>query len=200
MLSNLIYLNESLSILVTIFVISLVFGSIHLLLGDYIRFIIVSSVVSLSIIIHELAHKYVAISLGCYSRYVLHPLGLVLTLISAIPFIPIKIIMPGVTLVSLYTYDPFTFRKINGLTSIAGPLSNIILAIISIIIRIVAYPIMSPIWRSILYLMLRINSWIALFNLIPLPPLDGSKVINWKPTLWLSAFILSIILYIYSLM
>ncbi|MEM1760792.1 MAG: site-2 protease family protein, partial [Desulfurococcaceae archaeon] len=69
-----------------------------------------------------------------------------------------------------------------------------------IIIRIVAYPIMSPIWRSILYLMLRINSWIALFNLIPLPPLDGSKVINWKPTLWLSAFILSIILYIYSLM
>jgi Zn-dependent protease len=30
-----------------------------------------------------------------------------------------------------------------------------------------------------------INSWLAFFNLLPLPPLDGSKVIVWKWQVWL---------------
>lgn len=192
-------LNEPVALAITILAISLVFGSRYLLIGELTGFVIVSFIVSLSIVIHELSHKYTAIHLGCYSRYVLHPLGLILTLVSAIPFIPIKIIMPGVTLVSLYTYDPFIVRKINGLTSLAGPLSNIVLALVAIAMNSLTYPYLPLLWRVVLILMLRVNSWIALFNLIPIPPLDGSKVLSWNPLIWITLFILSVILYLLSI-
>lgn len=197
---SLMDLSESKSIAVTILAISLVFGSEYLIIGEFIGFTIVSIIASVSIIIHELSHKYTAIYLGCYSRYVLHPFGLILTLISAIPFMPIKVIMPGVTLVSLYTYDPFVVKRVNGLTSSAGPLSNIVISLLAIVINGLSYSYIPLLWRTVLILMLRINSWIAFFNLLPIPPLDGSKVLVWNPVAWITLFILSIILYFFSMM
>lgn len=198
MASTLMNLDEKLSILITMLSISLVFGSNYLLMGEFIGFIIVSLVTSLAVIVHELSHKYTAISLGCYSKYVLHPTGLVLTLVSAIPFMPIKIIMPGVTLVFPYTYDPYSLRRVNGITSLAGPLSNILLAIFSAIAINVAYSQMPLILKLALAVSLSVNSWIALFNLIPVPPLDGSKVISWNILVWLLLFALSLLLYLLS--
>jgi Zn-dependent protease len=39
----------------------------------------------------------------------------------------------------------------------------------------------SEIWRFFAY----INAWLAFFNLLPIPPLDGSKMIRTNPALWL---------------
>jgi Zn-dependent protease len=39
----------------------------------------------------------------------------------------------------------------------------------------------SEIWGFFAY----INAWLALFNLLPIPPLDGSKMIRTNPALWL---------------
>jgi Zn-dependent protease len=30
----------------------------------------------------------------------------------------------------------------------------------------------------------RLNLWLAAFNLLPFPPLDGFKVFSWKPAVW----------------
>ncbi|MDO5826532.1 MAG: site-2 protease family protein, partial [Methanosphaera sp.] len=39
-----------------------------------------------------------------------------------------------------------------------------------------------------------VNSFLALFNLLPIPPLDGSKVIRWNLPLWLITIVISGIL------
>jgi Zn-dependent protease len=32
-----------------------------------------------------------------------------------------------------------------------------------------------------------VNAWLSVFNLLPLPPLDGYKVAAWSPFIWLGA-------------
>ena len=73
-------------------------------------------------------------------------------------------------------------------TSVAGPLSNLIIAFISLLILNIIYKI--PIGESLvisrvfslivilLYTLISMNISLAVFNLIPIPPLDGSKILN----------------------
>lgn len=63
------------------------------------------------------------------------------------------------------------------LTSIAGPLSNFILAFISIIVLYAFEPQSDGIIYFLNQLII-INVGLAVFNLLPLPPLDGSKIIS----------------------
>jgi len=70
-----------------------------------------------------------------------------------------------------------------GLIALAGPLTNLIFATLFSII---------PGWPfHLLYL---VNAWIYLFNMLPIPPLDGSKIILWNVGIWTFFFILSVIL------
>lgn len=73
------------------------------------------------------------------------------------------------------------------ITALAGPLSNFILAFISVIIAvaagklpgtdITAAGISTVVIMTLMYLAI-INIGLGVFNLIPVPPLDGSKVLN----------------------
>ncbi len=66
------------------------------------------------------------------------------------------------------------------LVAIAGPLSNILLAFLSALIFIPLY-ILLPKWTFILDLVrvcAQMNIMFAIFNLIPFPPLDGSKILG----------------------
>lgn len=62
------------------------------------------------------------------------------------------------------------------LTSLAGPVSNLILAFISILVALATYP-QSDAISFFLGQLVYINVGLAVFNLIPVPPLDGSKII-----------------------
>jgi Zn-dependent protease len=86
-------------------------------------------------------------------------------------------------------YNPLRFtRRVSmrggaALVAAAGPLSNLVLAIIATALLGIAFHI-DPMFMGfenpvseLLFALLQINVGLMLFNLIPLPPLDGSKVV-----------------------
>jgi len=136
--------------------------------------ILVIVILVLGVTIHEFAHALAADRLGDptprYSgRLTLNPLSH-LDLIGSLMFLfarfgwgkPVPI-------------DPFNFRsprRDETLVALAGPLSNIILALFLAILNTVI-----PQYGPLLYLAALLNLNLAFFNLLPLPSLDGSHIL-----------------------
>lgn len=80
-------------------------------------------------------------------------------------------------------FNPYNLKNPKrdaGLIGLAGPLSNILLAIIfGIAIRLIDYFQIVSIFRIAPFfaLIVQINLFLAVFNLVPIPPLDGSKIL-----------------------
>lgn len=134
---------------------------------------------------HELAHKLAAQRYGYAARYVLSRWGLLLTLLSALPFAPLRFIVPGYVLVSGYGFG----KREDGVISAVGPAINLAVAALALS----AAPV-SRIAGELVYA----NAFIAVLNLLPLGPLDGRKVASWKPLLWLFMFLAAVALLIIS--
>lgn len=192
--NKIMYIDEKIALLLAIAIVSWAFGGNLLLKGNYVAFTINSLVVIIAFLPHELAHRYFARKYGCYSRFILDPVGATITVISGfIPFI--KIIIPGYVFLSLPYYDPLDSRKIFGIVSASGPIVNIILAIFSLTLyNIMLHTTVESLIKLFLLYMTGVNAWIAFFNLLPVPPLDGSKVIKWSPITWTLLFIISILI------
>jgi len=126
-----------------------------------------------SFIIHELAHKYTGIHLGAKARFVLWPTFLFFGVVLA-GLLGIIFIAPG----AVYIYGKAHSIKEDGITSMAGPASNLIMAALFFLAAIFGAPML------IVSYGLMINLWIAFFNLIPFGPLDGAKIIRWNPLVW----------------
>jgi len=135
-----------------------------------------------SFIGHELAHKYVAINKGFAAGFQLYHFGLLATVLTAVLPIPFKVIMPGAV---VFQGSP-TARDV-GHVGVAGPLFNIFLAAVLTVVKYV-----SSIW--LLAAIANINAFLAFFNLLPIPPLDGHKIITWSWKAWLASLIASLAL------
>ena len=127
----------------------------------------------LGIIGHEIAHKFVAQSMGFESRYKLWEIGLVLVVAFAIisrgRFI---FAAPGFVVT-----EGMANRRERGWISLSAPGANIILATLFILV--------GGAWAiSAAY----VNVLLAIFNLLPVGPLDGASVMEWSPTVWTSSF------------
>lgn len=145
----------------------------------------------LSLSIHEYAHAWVAYKLGDISqkirgRLTLNPLAH----IDPIGFIAIMLI--GVGWGKPVTVDDRNFkdsRKGMMLTALAGPASNLLLAIlVTIILKLLmVFGVLNTMVNSnvggitlnMLLYVIQFNIVFGIFNLIPLPPLDGSKVLAY---------------------
>ena len=143
-----------------------------------------------SVIIHELAHGYVAYSLGdptakYAGRLTLNPLkhldlfgSIILPLLLFVAQSPFLFGWAKPVPINPYNFRDKKYGEIK--VSIAGPASNISLAIIfGLILRFTPQNIMSanPGILMALSFIISINIWLAVFNLIPVPPLDGSWVL-----------------------
>jgi Zn-dependent protease len=162
----------------------------------------------LAITIHEFSHALAADKLGdptprSFGRLTLNPIAhadlvgtVLLPLLSALSGIP------TIGWAKPVPIDPFNFRHPKRdmiITSLAGPASNLLIAIIFGLISNIFH-----IQNIFIYLFILINISLAIFNLIPIPPLDGSKILinllpsesgaKWEEALNRYGFILLIIL------
>ncbi len=154
---------------------------------------IVIAILVYSAILHEIAHGYIADRLGdptarLMGRLTLDPRPHIDPLLSILlPLLLLKLKSPvifgGAKPVPI---DPFNLkdgRKDIALVSLAGPLTNILLAVLATIIIQLFFPAISlgilsheSLIGFILATTVQINVLLALFNLLPIPPLDGSKI------------------------
>ncbi len=151
--------------------------------------------VSLGFILHELAHRFVAKHYKCYAEFRLWSQGLILALVLAIvsngSFI---FAAPGAVYIQqsadLWGRVQIS-KKHNGLISIAGALTNIALAIIFLSLALLA-----NIEPQMFLFAAGVNIWLAVFNMLPIPPLDGSKVFGWNKIIWLVSFAVFVAMFI----
>ncbi len=156
-------------------------------------FPIVAVGVGAGFIFHELGHKFAAMHYGYWAEYQLWPTGLVIALLSS--FFGFIFAAPG----AVYIYSQGMEDYENGLVSLAGPVVNIVLGLIFLGILYSLGNITDEtgyILALICLLGTRINFFLATFNLLPIPPLDGSKVMSWSIPVWILAFAVSAILLI----
>ncbi len=148
--------------------------------------------VSLSFILHELMHKIVAQKFGAIAAFRTSMSGLMITVITA--FIGFVVGIPGATMI--YTNN-FTKRE-EGIVSLAGPLTNFTIFVCISILGVLLFPnfihqlpgIINDIYNlkftysyleTALGFALYISILLAFFNMLPIYPLDGSKVLRWHP-------------------
>jgi Zn-dependent protease len=148
-----------------------------------------------SAILHEIAHGYVADKLGdptarLYGRLTLDPrkhIDPIGTILLPLLFIISNVFGVGGGIFFAWAkpvpVDPYNLRegrKDVALVSLSGPLTNIILAVIATIIlkSLAAFTQSVPLEVvNILSMIISYNVFLAIFNLLPIPPLDGSKVV-----------------------
>ncbi|HMK54774.1 MAG TPA: site-2 protease family protein [Methanobacteriaceae archaeon] len=140
------------------------------------RIVIALVAVGFAFVLHELSHKFVAVHYGFYAEYRMWAQGLILAIVTA--YFGFVFAAPG----AVYIHGDYISREQNGKISIVGPLTNIGLAVLFfILLPLVSF---SPILSAIFGLGFIVNSFLALFNLIPISILDGAKVFKWNPIIW----------------
>ncbi|MDP1552937.1 MAG: site-2 protease family protein [Methanobacteriaceae archaeon] len=132
--------------------------------------------VGLGFVLHELAHKFLAMHYGFWAEYKLWVEGLILAIVTS--YFGFVFAAPG----AVYIHGDYISDEQNGKISLAGPLTNIVLALI--------FLGLTSVFSSNDYLLtiasigFTINSFLALFNLIPFSVLDGAKIFRWNPIIW----------------
>ena len=154
---------------------------------------IISRVITLiiSFTVHEFAHAWTANRFGdmtpkMYGRLTLNPLA------HLDPIGSLMLVVAGFGWAKPVPIDPYVLRRRSSsavtLVSLAGPLSNLALAIVGSVIFLLiwnpatgaalSYNEIFPTPIGFLYYFIVINLSLMIFNLLPISPLDGEKVLD----------------------
>ncbi len=141
--------------------------------------------------LHELAHKSIAMRFGYWAVYRMWTFGLVFALMMGLisngRFI---FAAPGAVVI----LTPYASPRESGLISVAGPLTNLAVGICLLPLAFLGGGLLGLVGSMGAW----INFWLAFFNLLPVPPLDGSKIFYWNAKVWIAAEGLSIGLMAFS--
>jgi Zn-dependent protease len=171
--------------------------------------------VVLVFLLHELMHRWVAKRFGAGAFFRIWPMGILLALMFAIAFNgAIKFVAVGAVTIMPFKFGRWPYKAFKsklkhltdtelGMIAFSGIGVNIFLAMLfgsvlqpldQLFINAVNPPIIPFINKPLGIGLL--NAFLALFNLIPIPPLDGSKVFFWKPWFWFFSLFISILILI----
>lgn len=157
-------------------------GLLSLLTTNPIAFFILASILIIAITVHEFAHAWMADRLGDptprhQDRLKLNPLA------HLDPLGTVMIFLLGFGWGRPVAFDPYNLKnpvRDTALIALAGPVSNLLLAtILAIAFPVVssyAGPALGTIIQSVSLLAIFYNVMLAIFNLVPVHPLDGGKI------------------------
>lgn len=137
-----------------------------------------------SVILHEIAHGFVADKLGdptarVHKRLTLNPLPHIDPIMTLA--LPLMLILSGSSIIfgaakpiPVDTFNLKDPKRDMALVALAGPVTNLAIAVLlTIVLRLFSSPLVdSALTTAIVW-----NVGLAIFNLFPIPPLDGSKVL-----------------------
>lgn len=136
----------------------------------YAKFVIASLTVGIGFLLHEMGHKIVAQRYGCFAEF--RSFDNMLILAIAMSFFGVVFAAPGAVMIS-----GRVSKAKNGKISAAGPIVNLILAAIFFVLIFTNF---AKLFKEIAYYGFVINSWLALFNMIPFWLFDGYKILKWN--------------------
>lgn len=145
-----------------------------------INFIITIPILIISLVLHEMAHGLAALAMGDKTarnsgRLSLNPLnhidwlGFLMLLVAKIGWAkPVPVNM-------MQFKDP---KKGMAVTALAGPLMNVLLVFVALVLWGIGYiNNFNAYVMNAFYLLAYYNAVLAMFNFLPIPPLDGSKIL-----------------------
>ena len=141
-------------------------------------FVIAVLTVGPGFVFHELSHKFVARRYGFWAEFRMWPMGLVLALVTSL--LGFIFAAPGATYISGMNIS----KPENGKISLAGPAVNVFIAVLFLPLALNG----AGFWGELGYFGTYINFFLALFNMLPLGPLDGAKVFRWNLVIWAVVF------------
>ena len=143
--------------------------------------------------VHEMAHAFAAHLLGddtakWNGRLRFNPLR------HLDPLGTTMLVLFGVGFARPVPINPYNFRNRKAgvaLSSLAGPLSNLLMAFLSVaafwLCRMFVddFQVLTYLWVVLVNVFATVNISLAVFNLLPIPPLDGSKIFGFfLPERW----------------
>lgn len=180
--------NEIMDILISTFVLALAFSHFNLAVLPIMIFII-----AVAFLPHELiGHKLIAQRYGCEAEYRKWNFGLLIGLVSGM--FGFVFAAPGAVYISPFAKNRFAFTvnklgiKEYGIISLGGPLVNIVIGF-ALVAAHYFYSL------DILLSAAQVSFFLAFFNLMPIPPLDGIKVLIWNKFIWVAAIAVSLVGY-----
>ncbi|MDO8556809.1 MAG: M50 family metallopeptidase [Nanoarchaeota archaeon] len=123
-----------------------------------------------AVVIHELFHKFVALGFGLSASFEIWGFGLFLGIILKLIGSPFILFAPGYVAISGISSPIQSF-----FISFAGPFANLLLFIIAWYLLEHARRLTRT-QATVLYLTKQINLFLFIFNMLPIPPLDGFQV------------------------
>ncbi|MCL4381018.1 MAG: hypothetical protein M1331_03095 [Candidatus Marsarchaeota archaeon] len=149
--------------------------------GKFMEYLSISAfVVSVSFVLHEMMHKFAAQHYGAIAGFRTSPTGLMITGLSSLFGFLIGI--PGATMIYAHSFS----KRQEGVVSLAGPLTNFAIFALFASLSFALHPAGNTYFAKLITLTLFINILLALYNMLPIFPLDGSKIFAWDKRIYAS--------------